>query len=192
MAYRHVDLVTSAKIRGLQWFENGIVVYIHLTSLLRKLKSACTAYLSSNALVLVPVSLSKFSALIFARSWSTYVLFSYDGLPVEPECVQKQAMPIIVPLRSYNEAKVKSGLTKLSDRRQELVDKLFKEVLQNEPNKLVFQSRSLPDFGTFHSWKARTDCSSFLCSFSWNRNVLWCLLGTKWSFIAKRDRKSVV
>ena len=45
-------------------------------------------------------------------------------------------MPIIFPLCSYNEAKVKSGLTKLSDRGQELVDKLFKEFLQNEPNKL--------------------------------------------------------
>ena len=50
----------------------------------------------------------------------------------------------------------------------------------------VFQSRSLSDFGTVPSWKARTDCSSSLCSFWWNRNVLWCFLGTKWSFIAKR------
>ena len=45
-------------------------------------------------------------------------------------------MRIIFPLCSYNEAKIKSGLTKLSDRGQELVDKLCKEVLQNEPNKL--------------------------------------------------------
>ena len=48
--------------------------------------------------------------------------------------------------------------------------------------------RAVPflDFGTVPSWKARTDCSSSLCSFWWNRNVLWCFLGTKWSFIAKR------
>ena len=45
-------------------------------------------------------------------------------------------MRIIFPFCTYNEALVKSGLTKLSDRRQELVDKLFKEVLQNEQNKL--------------------------------------------------------
>ena len=44
-------------------------------------------------------------------------------------------MRIIFPLCSY-EALVESGLTKLSDRRQELVDKLFKSVLQNEQNKL--------------------------------------------------------
>ena len=45
-------------------------------------------------------------------------------------------MHIIFPLCSYNEALVESGLSKLSDRRQELVDKLFKNVLQNEQNKL--------------------------------------------------------
>ena len=39
------------------------------------------------------------------------------------------------PLCSYNEALVESGLTKLSDRCQELVDNLFKEALQNERNK---------------------------------------------------------
>ena len=54
----------------------------------------------------------------------------------ELEGVQKRAMRIIFPLCSYNEALVESGLTKLSDRRQELVDKLFKNVLQNEQNKL--------------------------------------------------------
>ena len=54
----------------------------------------------------------------------------HDGLPVylsnELEGVQKRAMRIIFALCSYNEALVESGLNKLSDRRQELVDKLFK------------------------------------------------------------------
>ena len=45
-------------------------------------------------------------------------------------------MRIIFPLCSYNEVLVESGLTKLSDRYQELVDKQFKDVLQNEQNKL--------------------------------------------------------
>ena len=54
----------------------------------------------------------------------------------ELEGVQKRAMRIIFPLCSYSEALVASGLTKLSERRQELVDKLFKNVLQNEQNKL--------------------------------------------------------
>ena len=64
----------------------------------------------------------------------------HDGLPVylsnELEGVQKRAMRIIFPLCSYNEALVESGLTKLSDHCQELVDKLFKNDLQNEQNKL--------------------------------------------------------
>ena len=62
----------------------------------------------------------------------------HDGLPMylsnELEGVQKRAMRIIFPLCSYKEAFVESGLTKLSERRQELVDKLFKNVLQNEQN----------------------------------------------------------
>ena len=45
-------------------------------------------------------------------------------------------MRIISPFCSYNEALVQSGLTKPSDRRQELADKLFKEGLENEQNKL--------------------------------------------------------
>ena len=51
---------------------------------------------------------------------------------------------------------------------------------------LFFRAVPFLDFGTVPSWKARTDRSSSLCSFWWNRNVLWCFLGTKWSFIAKR------
>ena len=52
---------------------------------------------------------------------------------------------------------------------------------------LFFGAVPFLDFGTVPSRKGRTDCSSSLCSFWWNRNVLWCFLGTKWSFIAKRE-----
>ena len=52
------------------------------------------------------------------------------------EEVQNRAMSIILPLCSYNGALIESGITKLFDRRQELVNKLFKEVLQNEQKKL--------------------------------------------------------
>ena len=48
----------------------------------------------------------------------------------------KEGYAHYVSFFSYNEALVKSGLTKLLDRRQELVDKLFKEVLLNEQNRL--------------------------------------------------------
>ena len=40
------------------------------------------------------------------------------------------------PSLSYNESLVKYGLVKLSDARQELVDKRFREVVLNEESKL--------------------------------------------------------
>ena len=60
--------------------------------------------------------------------------------------------------------------------------------LPNDVFEHIWFFRAVPfrDFGTVPSWKARTDCSSSLCSFWWNRNVLWCFLGTKWSFVDKR------
>ena len=64
-----------------------------------------------------------------------YLMIQCIVCPVS-QLLQKRAMRIIFPLRSYNEALVESGLTKLSDRRQELVDKLFKNVLQNEQKRL--------------------------------------------------------
>ena len=74
------------------------------------------------------------------RSQNTRVLSFMTAYPctspTKLEGVQKRAMRIIFPLCSYNEALAESGLTKLSERRQELVDKLFKNVLQNEQNKL--------------------------------------------------------
>ena len=45
-------------------------------------------------------------------------------------------MRMIFPFCWYNESLVESTLIKLSDRRQELVDKLFKEVVQKKENKL--------------------------------------------------------
>ena len=42
----------------------------------------------------------------------------------------------IFPFCSYDESLVESNLIKLSDRRQELVDKQFNEVVQNKDNKL--------------------------------------------------------
>ena len=56
--------------------------------------------------------------------------------PTKFEGVQKRAMRIIFPLCPYSEALVESDQTKLSNRRQELGDKQFEEVLQNEQNKL--------------------------------------------------------
>ena len=61
--------------------------------------------------------------------------FFHDSLPAylsnELEGVQKRTMRIIFPFCSYNESLVELSLIKLPDCRQELVDKLFKEVVQN-------------------------------------------------------------
>ena len=45
-------------------------------------------------------------------------------------------MHIIFTFCSYKESLVESSLIKLSDLRQELVDKLFQEVVQQKENKL--------------------------------------------------------
>ena len=63
----------------------------------------------------------------------------HDSLPARisamiTEGVQKRAMRITFAFRSYIE--YESGLIKLADRRQKLVDKLFKEVVESEENKL--------------------------------------------------------
>jgi len=64
----------------------------------------------------------------------------HDSLPAylsdELEVVQKRAMSIIFPFCAYKLSLVESGLTKLSDRRQEVLDKLFKKVAPNKENKL--------------------------------------------------------
>ena len=76
----------------------------------------------------------------------------HDSLPAylsnELEGVQKRAMRIIFPFCSYNESLVESSLIKFSDPRQEPVDKLFKEVVQNKENML---HSLLPSFNTSRS-----------------------------------------
>ena len=98
--------------------------------------------------------------------------------------VQNRAMSIILPLCSYDGALIESGLTKLSHRRQELVNKLFKEGFQNEQKKLhellparntcTFNQRNIcgglrfktnrfrNSFITFNSLKASTILVKFL------------------------------
>ena len=54
----------------------------------------------------------------------------------ELEAVQNSAMRIIFPRFMYDEALVKATLLTLSDRRQALMDKLFKKTLDNKDSKL--------------------------------------------------------
>ena len=136
---RPIDLVTRAKILCLN-ISNGLKWNCHIDSVIKKAKKRLHSLsqlkrpgLGSRELVQVFCTcirpITEYACPVF-----------HDGLPVylsnDLEGVQKRAMRIILPLCSYNEALVESGLTKLLDRCQELVDKLFKEVLQNEQNKL--------------------------------------------------------
>ena len=54
----------------------------------------------------------------------------------ELEAVQKRAMRIIFSCFHYAEALVKARLVSLSGRRQVLMDKLFKNILENKDSKL--------------------------------------------------------
>ena len=64
----------------------------------------------------------------------------HDSIPAylaqELESVQKRAMRIIFPFRPYNEVLHESGLIRLSERRQAMVDSLFKKITENKENKL--------------------------------------------------------
>ena len=134
-----IDLVTSAKILGLN-ISNDLKWNCHIDSIIKKAKKRLYSLSQLKRSGLGTRELVQFFCTCI-RSITEYACpVFHDGLPVylsnELEGVQKRAMRIIFPLLSYNEALVESGLTKLSDRRQELVDKLFKNVLQNEQNKL--------------------------------------------------------
>ncbi|XP_068739340.1 uncharacterized protein [Montipora capricornis] len=133
-----IDLVTSAKILGLN-ISNDLKWNCHIDFIIKKAKKSLYALSQLKRSGLGPRGLVQFFRTCICLITEYACPVFHDGLPVylsnELEGVQKQAMCIIFPLCSYNEALVKSGLTKLSDR-QELVDRLLKEVLPNEQNKL--------------------------------------------------------
>ena len=134
-----IDLVTSAKILGLN-ISNDLKWNCHIDSIIKKAKKRLYSLSQLKRSGLGTRELVQFFCTCIRPITEYACPVFHDGLPVylsnELEGVQKRAMHIIFPLCSYNEALVESGLSKLSDRRQELVDKLFKNVLQNEQNKL--------------------------------------------------------
>ena len=134
-----IALVTSAKILGLN-ISNDLKWNCHIDFIIKKAKKRLHGLSQLKRSGLGPRELVQFFCTCIRPITDYACPVVHDGLPVylsnELECIQKRAMRIIFPFCSYNEALVKSGLTKLSDRRQELVDKLFKEVLLNEQNKL--------------------------------------------------------
>ena len=134
-----IDLVTSAKILGLN-ISNDLKWNCHIDSVIKKAKKRLYSLSQLKGSGLGTRELVQFFCTCIRPITEYACPVFHDGLPVylsnELEGVQKRAMRIIFPLCSYNEALVESGLTKLSDRRQELVDKLFKNVLQNEQKRL--------------------------------------------------------
>ena len=130
-----IDLVTSAKILGLN-ISNDLKWNCHIDFIIKKAKRRLYGLSQLKRSSLGPRELVQFFRICIRPITEHACPVFHDGLPVYPsnelECVQKRAMRIHYPLCSSNEALVKSGLTKLSDRRHALFDKLFKEVLQNK------------------------------------------------------------
>ena len=134
-----IDVVTGAKILGLN-ISNDLKWNCRIDFIIMIAKKRLHGVSQLKRSGLGPHELVQFFCTCIRLITEYACPVFHDGLPLylsnELECVQKRAMRIIFPFCTYNEALVKSGLTKLSDRRPELVDKLFKEVLQNEQNKL--------------------------------------------------------
>ena len=133
-----IDLVTSAKILGLN-ISNDLKWNSHIDFMIKKAKKRLYGLSQLKRSDLGPRELVQFFRPCIRPITEYACPVFHDGLPVylsnELECIQKRAMRIIFPLCSYNEALVKSGLNKLSGPvRNCMVDKLLKEVLQNEQN----------------------------------------------------------
>ena len=128
-----IDIVTSAKILGLN-ISNDLKWNCHIYFIIKKAKKHLYGLSQLKHSGLGPSELVQFFRTCIHPITEYVCPVFHDGLPVylsnKFEGVQKRALHIIFPLCSYSKAFVESGLTKLSDRRQELVDKLFKEVLQ--------------------------------------------------------------
>ena len=134
-----IELVATAKILDLNVSSN-LKWNSHIDSIIKKaqkrlysLSQLKRSGLRTHGLVqfccaCIP-PITEYTCLAFRYSLPAY-------LSNELERVQKQAMRIIFPFCSYNESLVESNLIKLSDRRQELVDKLFNEVVQSKQKKL--------------------------------------------------------
>ena len=132
-----LNLVTSAKIPGFN-ISNDLKWNCHIDFIIKKAKKRLYGLSKLKRSSLGPRELVQFFRTC-SRAITEYACpVFHDGLPLylsnELEGVPKRAMRIIFSPCSYNEALVESGQTKPSNRRQELVDKLFAEVLQNEQN----------------------------------------------------------
>ena len=130
-----IELVTSAKILGLN-VSDDLKWNSHIDSNIKKAKKRLYSLSHLKRSGLGSRELVQFFRTCIRPITEYACPVFHDSLPAylstELEGVQKRAMCIIFPLCSL----VESSPIKLSDCRQELVDKLFKEVVQNKENKL--------------------------------------------------------
>ena len=133
-----IELVASAKILDLN-VSSDLKWNSHIDSIIKKAQKRLYSLSQLKRSGLGTRGLVQFFCT-FIRPVTEYTCPVFrDSLPAyissELERVQKRAMRIIFPFCSYNESLVKSNVIKLSDRRRELVEKPFKEVVQSKQNK---------------------------------------------------------
>ena len=136
-----IELVATAKILGLNVCSD-LKWNSHIDSIIKKAQKRLysLSQLKRSGLLVGTRGLVQFFCICIPPITEYICLAFRYSLPAylsnELERVQKRAMRIIFPFFSYNESLVDSNVIKLSDRRQELVDKLFKEVIQSKQKKL--------------------------------------------------------
>ena len=134
-----IELVATAKILGLN-VSSDLKWNSHIDSIIKKAEKPLYSLSQLKRSGGDTRGLAQFICACIRPSTEYICPVFRDSLPAylsnELERVQKRVMRIIFPFRSYNESLVASNVIKLSDRRQELVDKQFKEVLQSKQNKL--------------------------------------------------------
>ena len=130
-----IELVATAKILGLN-VSSDLKWNSHIDSIIKKAQKRLYSLSQLKRSGLGTRGLVQFFCTCI-RPITEYEcpVFLPAYLSSELGRVQKRAMRIIFPFCSYNESLVKSNVIKLSDRRRELVEKPFKEVVQSKQNK---------------------------------------------------------
>ena len=140
-----LEVVKEAKILGLN-ISNNLKWNIHVTEIVKKA--------SKRLYFLTQLKRSKVGSRELVQFFVTCIrsLIEYacpvyhDGLPDylsnDLERIQKRAMHIIYPSLSYHAALLTTELVPLSQRRQQLTDKLFQQILNDKMHKL---HKLLPD-----------------------------------------------
>ena len=133
-----LDVVNSAKIFGvtishdLKWNEHVSRLIRNARKRLYFLSQLKRSHLQTKEPIQFYITcirpITEYACPVFHDSLTKYL--SHDL-----EMIQKRAMRIIFPWVSYNDALSAAGLQSLRDRRQELTDKLFHDIVTNNDHK---------------------------------------------------------